>query len=300
MNWKNIFSRRIVWTIALYKLEDIAEIFSIDKKKPFLILGEKNVRINFEYQSTVADPFLFVYQNRLFLFYEVKTDFGVGQIWAQSWDSYGEWIDHGLVLNEEFHLSYPHVFEYNGKLYMIPETASSGEVWLYSTNDFPFNWKKIKNIIQSPLLDPTVLIQDEYIYIFGTTREYELQIYRANKIDGEYIKLEKSITKDKSISRNGGPILTVGSSKYRISQNCSNTYGQNISVNKIINMSEGNYSEELIVKDLYKIKPKWMDCGYHHLSTASFNGCHIVAVDGMRKDRYLNTLILAFLKIIRI
>lgn len=37
--------------------------------------------------------------------------------------------------------------------------------------------------------------------------------------------------------------------------------------------------------------------GYHHLSAVEFEGTVYLAVDGIGKDRYVNTLILATLKV---
>ena len=65
---------------------------------------------------------------------------------------------------------------------------------------------------------------------------------------------------------------------------------------KIDDLSVGNYRDHMTVSDLYQIKPKWMEKGYHHISTACFRNAHFVAVDGIRRDKYLNTFFLGFFK----
>lgn len=48
------------------------------------------------------------------------------------------------VLVEPIHLSYPNVFEYKGKIYMIPESGHNYDIRLYVSNDFPYKWEFIK------------------------------------------------------------------------------------------------------------------------------------------------------------
>lgn len=66
---------------------------------------------------------------------------------------------------------------------------------------------------------------------------------------------------------------------------------------KLDELSVDNYSEHIINSDLFHNKPKWMESGSHHISTALFRNEHFVAVDGMQRDKYINTLLLAFFKI---
>jgi hypothetical protein len=86
----------------------------------------------------VADPFLFQDQDGWYLFFEVfdrdtfQGDIGL----ATSMDGL-QWNYDSIVLNEEFHLSYPDVFEYQGTYYMLPETTSSTSQVI--ATDFPIN-----------------------------------------------------------------------------------------------------------------------------------------------------------------
>lgn len=297
MNLKAIFKRREVWTIALYKLKDRNEIFELGEHEPFHFFGERGIRRDKGYQATIADPFLFVHNERLYIFYEIKTDFGVGEIWAQSMDMHGSWTNHGQVLKEDFHLSYPQVFLNKDQIYMIPEAAHSGGVWLYAAVDFPSNWQKVRILVNEPLLDPSIIIRQEGIFLLATTREYELKLYFSPDINQEFVSIGPTITKDKSIARNAGRPVYMKDVLYRLAQNCKYNYGQNISLLQIDQLSTDGYTEQLIVSDLYQTKPRWMEMGYHHMTTELFMNEHFVAVDGMRKDKYLNTLLLAIIKV---
>ena len=297
MNPNVLFKKRKLWTIALYKLKNESEIFELDAFEPFHFLGERGIRRNAEYQSTTADPFLFVHNLRLYIFFEIQTDFGIGEIWAHSMDAHGAWINHGQVLKEDFHLSYPQVFLHDGKVWMIPETASSGKVWLYTADPCPNKWRKVRVLIDEPLLDPSIIFQPEGIFLLGTTLTDELKLYFSADLEQEFVSSGFVISNDKAISRNAGKPLHIHDVIYRVAQNCKYTYGQNISLLEIEQLSVDGYSERMMMADLYRRKPKWMEAGYHHISTAFFGNELFVAVDGMRKDKYVNTLLLAWFKI---
>lgn len=299
MKLKALFQRRQIWTIALYKLNTSSEIFKLDSFEPFRFFGEKALRKNAGYQATTADPFLFVHGERLYLFHEIKTDFCVGEIWAQSMDIEGVWTNHGQVLKENFHLSYPQVFLHDARIWMIPEAASSGKVWLYTAESFPSKWQKVRALINEPLLDPSIIIQPEGIFLLGTTQAYELKVYFAADLDQEFVPTGIVISNDKAIARNAGTPLKINDVLYRAAQNCRNKYGESISLSKIERLSTDGYSERMTIADLYGNKPQWMEAGYHHISSALFRGECFVAVDGISWDSYSNTLLLALIKIVR-
>lgn len=62
-----------------------------------------------------ADPFLFSWHGRLFLFYESKRLFSPGVIMMRYTDDLLHWSDETLVLQESFHLSFPNVLNIKGK-----------------------------------------------------------------------------------------------------------------------------------------------------------------------------------------
>ncbi len=289
--------RRELWGISIYSLQNENDIFNIDSHKPSYFFSEKGVRTNTKYQSTITDPFLFTHKEQLYLFYEVQTDFGVGEIWAKSLTIGEDWQDHGPVLKEPFHLSYPMVFHDKNEIYMIPESSEVGQVWLYKAKDFPTKWEKHKLLMNEALVDVSLIQKENGIFLLGTTKNYELKLYFACDFEQDFIQAKSFITNDKAVSRNGGKPITIDGKIYRIAQNCKNSYGEKIGLLQITDLSFDNYKEEIVISDLYKQKQDWMQLGYHHLSMAKFKNKNFVAVDGMRKDYFLNTMTLAFLRI---
>ncbi|GKB26608.1 glycosyltransferase family protein 64 protein C5, partial [Tanacetum coccineum] len=88
------------------------------------------------------------YGDVLYLFFETKNsitmqgDIGV----ARSIDNGASWEQMGVVLDEEWHLSYPYVFDYNGQIYMMPEGSKKGDSSsLYRAVAFPLKWELEKS-----------------------------------------------------------------------------------------------------------------------------------------------------------
>ena len=53
----------------------------------------------------------------------------------------------GDAIVEPYHLSFPYLFEYQGKLYMCPETSENNEIRLYECVNFPLEWKHSKTLM---------------------------------------------------------------------------------------------------------------------------------------------------------
>lgn len=88
----------------------------------------------------LADPLFCSWQGRRGLFVEdFDQDAGVGRVsWVpQLGDSFGQ---PEVVLAEPFHMSFPWTFDYEGQLYMLPESWAAAELRLYRCVRFPSEW----------------------------------------------------------------------------------------------------------------------------------------------------------------
>src|SRR5581483_6313837 len=54
----------------------------------------------------------------------------------------------GAALQEDFHLSYPYLFHYDGELYMCPESSAVREIRVYKCVEFPLRWKLESTIMK--------------------------------------------------------------------------------------------------------------------------------------------------------
>src|SRR5215471_15037454 len=86
----------------------------------------------------VADPFMIRNDGHWHMFFEVlNRERQRGEIgWATSQDGIS-WSYQRIVLSEAYHLSYPHVFRWQGDWFMIPETLGANSIQLYRATRFP-------------------------------------------------------------------------------------------------------------------------------------------------------------------
>ena len=89
----------------------------------------------------LADPFVATRDGRTCLFAE---DFvygtGKGHITAFELTDAGA-RELGTVVKEDFHLSFPFLFEFEGTLFMCPESREVAEIRIYECVEFPLKWK---------------------------------------------------------------------------------------------------------------------------------------------------------------
>ena len=76
------------------------------------------------------------------------------------------------VLREPFHLSYPYVFEAEGRFYMIPETLEPECVRLYAADPFPSRWSHVGNLIKGRYADPSIFYSSGRSWLFACAHPY--------------------------------------------------------------------------------------------------------------------------------
>lgn len=248
-----------------------------------------------------ADPFLFRYRNRLFLFYEQKHLYQPGRIAMISTENLRNWTKPQIVLQEDFHLSYPYVFEDNGHIYMMPESCADKSIRLYEADDrnlicFSFKKKLLwENNDAEPadisFSDSSVFYQDG-IYYLNTTVAYggvnQLRLFVSDSLLGNWREHPCSpILNSSKYGRNAGCWLTNNHKLFRVAQDCENGYGNNVHVFQIDELSELTYKEHLIYESVYSPKTSFYKNGGHHLNIIQFNGKTIVATDAKEYHGYV-------------
>lgn len=110
-----------------------------------------------------ADPLLYEYGGEEVLFMErVDRETGVGCIVAAEPENLLDNLE-GLecakvVIREDFHMSFPMIFEWNKELYMIPETEMSEGINLYKCEDYPYRWIPIGRFLEGHRLVDSVVL----------------------------------------------------------------------------------------------------------------------------------------------
>ncbi|KAI4352644.1 hypothetical protein L6164_006875 [Bauhinia variegata] len=246
----------------------------------------------------VADPFLYVQGDILYLFYETKNsitlqgDIGV----AKSTDKGVTWQQLGIALDEDWHLSYPYVFSYNDQIYMMPEGSEKGEVRLYRALNFPLQWTLEKVIIKKPLIDSAIIDYGGMYWLFGSDfsgfgsmKNGQLEIWYSSSPLGPWKPHKKNpiYNIDKSLgARNGGRPFLYDGNLYRVGQDCGETYGRRIRVFKIEVLTSGEYKEIEVPSGFIepnKGRNAWNGARYHHLDVQELpSGEWIGVMDGDR------------------
>jgi hypothetical protein len=96
------------------------------------------------------------------------------------------------------------------------------------------------------------------------------------------------VTSDRRVARCGGGLFRTRAGLVRVAQDCSTTYGENLNLLAVDEISESTYSEHLLREHLYPCDRPWNRLGTHHLSYVPFRARTIVAVDGRQSDYYLH------------
>ena len=279
--------------IQLLSFDNEEDVLDIKKGKGIFTVPCLPSRITWNPTIIVADPFLFVKNEKLYLFYESKGFFSPGVIMMTSTVDLKNWSKPIVVLKESFHLSYPWVFEEEGKIYMIPETGSDKSIRLYeAANDDLTEFKLVKKLLEQSKdmvcrigYGDTSIYKKEGKYYLMTMWQHKepvniLELYVSDDLQGPYIPHPCSpIAKDNKIGRDAGCWLELGGKLLRFSQDCVRRYGDNVNVSEITKLSPTEYEEHLIQECIIPTDVPFYKEGGHQFNVVQFMNKKNVATD---------------------
>jgi hemin uptake protein HemP len=283
-----------IWSIGLYAGPDPVTLAPHpDIANPILTAKEvTDIPARF-----VADPFMIRQNGEFFLFFEVLNEKrNSGEIgFARSRDL-KKWRYGGIVLRERFHLSYPYVFEHDGRVYMIPECAKSNAVRLYRATSFPEKWEYLSSIITgrkrySPLFDPSIVRHNGQWYLFSYARKLNnLHLFTASDLTGKWTEHPASpvVTESQSFARPGGRIVSHEGNLYRYAQDGLPRYGSKAWAFRITELTPRSYREEPCTSGpvIAEGPEPWHNAGMHTVDAHQMeNGSWIAIVDGLEDRR---------------
>lgn len=190
-----------------------------------------------------ADPFLFEHGGKLWLFYELY-DYKKGVIAVREFPD-GE---PQVILERSHHLSFPCVWEENGKIFMMPETGA-GDLIILECEAFPDRWVEVYrrggNFGDSVYYDG---------HIFTTEgSDHNLRIFRS----GELAYAEPRMN-----SRCAGHLFTENGVLVRPTQLGEGGYGMGV-ILKSIDLNSPTFEE----RELRRILPTGNETGLHTYNT---------------------------------
>jgi hypothetical protein len=209
-----------------------------------------------------ADPFLFKRDGRNYLFFEdLRYSDGQALISCAELDAEGNLGEIFDVLRCPYHLSYPFLFEHDGKVYMIPETKKNRTVELYRADEFPHRWKLEAVLLNNIFaVDATIHVQDGKFWMFAGisngrySNSDELGIFYADRLTGPWIPHRGNpVVSDVRRARPAGALFYHEGRLIRPSQDCGKAYGYALNFFEVLKLTEDEYEE----RQIGRIGPEW-------------------------------------------
>lgn len=275
-----------MWSIGIYTGTSPYNLLPAEGVvNPVLTAGQvTDIRSKF-----VADPFMIRIDNCWHMFFEVmNADNGKGEIAVATSRNGLEWLYRQVVIREPFHLSYPYVFEWEGQVYMVPETLRANAVLLYRADSFPDKWSAVATLIPVGAADPSPFHNPDGWWMFVCPAPFDhdvLRLYYADQLDGPWLEHPMSpiVTGSRRTARPGGRVLTLEDCVVRYTQDCFPVYGTAVRAFDITRLTRSAYFERENPSSpvLGATGTGWNGRGMHHLDAHLMpDGCWIASVDG--------------------
>lgn len=211
-----------------------------------------------------ADPFLFSHGGRKFIFFEnYSYRTRKGGIACLEIDAHGHYSEVVSVLERDYHLSYPCVFQWGSDVFMIPETCQNRTVEVYRAVEFPAKWELHKVLFSNvAAVDPTLLEYAGKFWLFvnmatteGAPTNDELFVFHSGSPFGPWLPhAQNPVVSDVRRARPAGRIFEQDGQLIRPAQDCSLRYGHKIKLNRIEVLTETEYQES----EIGEIDPTWI------------------------------------------
>jgi hypothetical protein len=189
-----------------------------------------------------------------------------------------------VVLERDYHLSYPAVFSHDGEWFMTPETQSNDTVELYRATEFPWKWE-LDTVLLANIraVDPTIFQHGDRFWMFatiatvGASPHDEVSLFYADDVRGPWHPHPKNpVVSDVRSARPAGRPFVEDGVLYRPAQDCALSYGRAITLNRVDVLTETDYRENPVTT----IQPEWLP---RSLSTHTLNASeHWLVTDGKR------------------
>ncbi len=202
-----------------------------------------------------ADPFVVWKDSKYYIFIEeIFYNNHKGHISVIEMDEEGTYSKAIKILETNFHLSYPYVFQWENQWYMIPETNNNGTIESYICDSFPYKWKFHKTLMKGlSAVDSTLIQHKGKWWLFANLKQQEgesncdnLYIFYADSplSDNWTEHALNPVVTDVRRSRPAGRIFHYNGHLVRPSQDSSYEYGFGIHLNRIVELTETLYKEE--------------------------------------------------------
>jgi hypothetical protein len=252
--WRQRLARRLDKTLA--------SLFYIDQWVILTARGMDHTNLQWEGLHPLipekdrywGDPFVLQRADRYYVFVEEKIySAGRGHIACLTLDAEGTLQGHDVVLQRDYHVSYPFLFEHDGHLYMMPETAANRSVEVYRCTRFPDQWEPFRTLMSGIYaVDATMVEHGGRHWLFANVREpggsslNALHLFWASSpfADKWTPHPRNPIVRDIRSARPAGSIIVHDGQLIRPAQDSLRRYGHSLRFNRILKLTESEYAEE--------------------------------------------------------
>lgn len=226
-----------------------------------------------------ADPFLFVENGELFVFYEAYSARDTKAHIAVSRLKDDQLEPIGIALEAAHHLSYPFVFRDGDQIFMIPETNKARRLEVWRAADFPLGWELHATALEGQSAADSALIRHSgKWWLFTNLSDFhayedhcsELHLFEVDGPDLNWLKPHHNnpVVMGSTEARNGGRPYERGGRLYRPSQrNEHGIYGYGLNIMEVEELNLTTYRERCIRKINPDFAPGIIAC--HHMDAAS-------------------------------
>ena len=271
------------WTLALRKRGRALLFEDGGTEKEFLVL--KN-----SLRYWAADPFLFLYQGKDYIFFEKFDRFKSKGLIGYREIINGKATKMKVAYEADFHLSFPFIFEKDGDVYNMPEYSYGKSIAFLKSTHFPDKWEKVSEILEGRRYVDSALVEynnTHYLFTQDITDGYNgggLSVYYEE--NGEWLPHKNNpLVTDSAVSRLGGRVLNMKGKLIRVCQDCSEDYGTKLHFQQIDEFSEDSYEEHNIRNiETNDIKLLSKKNNYRGIHTYNYNDGYEV-IDLKNKDK---------------
>lgn len=198
-----------------------------------------------------ADPFVFDYEGKSYVFMEV-----MDKLTQKGAIGYRV-IDRGKVgpiricIKTPYHMSYPMIFTRDQEIFMIPECHISEKMTIYRAKKFPDTWVPTQVVLARKKVCDTNYVRvdgSEFLLtmpLSGSKYRYDtLELYRHSGGAWEQCPVSPIVLGEER-ARNGGSFFTCDGRLIRPSQNCGSSYGEKLVLNRVKRIAPDQYEEEV-------------------------------------------------------
>jgi hypothetical protein len=235
-----------------------------------------------------ADPFVFWRDGVAYVFCEefpCATGKGVISVFAIRPD--GSVSEPRTVLERPYHLSYPMVFEREGRVFMIPETSANRTIELYVAAEFPHRWQLETTLLDNvSAADATLVEWDGRLWLFAAINEEggsswdTLGLFHAARLMGPWTPHSGNpVLIDAAAARPAGMMFERGGGLMRPAQDCTRGYGSALTLCRVDRLDPEHYRQTVLTK----LAPdaRWAASGMHTLNASG--GIEVIDCVGGRR-----------------